>query len=217
MNKTYHNDGSFSGTDIKIYAVVNNKFTFNSLDEESTSPVYEELGEIQTISYSIYRDKMPVRALGISVPKGYTRGPVTIAGTMIFTVLHERILHEISNYSIIGDSPSDVIDLKNLRVDQLPPIDIFISFENEYGNKSRLGIFGVEFLNEGQVMSVADLITENSVNYVAKHLSPLKSSTNGTPTANDLAISNSINGIPQTSDDYAVAKQQIQDIRERYL
>ena len=37
-----------------------------------------------------------------------------------------------------------------------------------------MSLFGVEFLNEGQVMSVQDLYTETSITYVAKEKTRLK-------------------------------------------
>ena len=59
------------------------------------------------------------------------------------------------------------------RIDQLPPLDFMLVFNNEYGAMSRMVIYGVEFMNEGQVMSVQDLMTENSVNYMARYFSPM--------------------------------------------
>jgi hypothetical protein len=44
---------------------------------------------------------------------------------------------------------------------------------NEYGAVSRLVLYGVELVNEGQTMSIDDLITENVVNFVARHIEPM--------------------------------------------
>lgn len=129
---------------------------------------FKQLGELQTLSVSIYRDKEQVKALGQATPKGYTRGFVTFAGSMVFTVFHEAVMAELFKNSFLDSH------FNGHRVDQLPPLDIFIVFTNEVGDVSKMAIFGVEFMNEGQVMSVQDLITENSVNYVAKHITRME-------------------------------------------
>lgn len=60
-----------------------------------------------------------------------------------------------------------------VMVDQIPPFDITISLVNEYGAISRLVLYGVELVNEGQTMSVDDLITENVCQFVARHIEPM--------------------------------------------
>jgi len=176
---------------------------------------YKELGEVQTLSYSIYRDKQAVNTLGKKYPKGITRGTATIAGTIIFTVIHERILHELLNTSL--GTASENLNLEFMTIDELPPLDIFITFENEYGDKSRLGIFGAEFINEGQVMSVSDLITENSVNYVARHISPLRKVDTAFPDASDFIASSVLAGVPMLDSDYTKASKEIQALKNRWL
>lgn len=129
---------------------------------------FKQLGELQTLSCSIYRDKEQVKALGQETPRGHTRGFVTFAGSMVFTVFYEAVMAELFKNSFIDSR------FNGHRVDQLPPLDIFVVFTNETGQVSKMGIFGAEFMNEGQVMSVQDLITENSVNYVAKHITRME-------------------------------------------
>ena len=75
---------SFSGCDIK--AIIN---------RPSASPI--TLGNLSTITYSIHREVYPVRAVGVTNPRGFTRGPRTMAGTCIFTVLNKHALHELSH------------------------------------------------------------------------------------------------------------------------
>ena len=52
-------------------------------------------------------------------------------------------------------------------MDELPPFDITISFANEYGTQARLAIYGVRIINEGQTMSINDVYTENTYQFVA--------------------------------------------------
>lgn len=155
---------SYSGSDITVWAVVSSD-SLTTMPSENTNAV--QLAELQTISYSIYRDKQEVRGLGNASHLGVTRGMETIAGTMIFTVFDDAVLSQLMR-SHYGEGQ------RSLRIDQLPPLDLFVYLENETGQASKMSIFGVEFMNEGQVMSAQDLITENSVNYIAKHISRLR-------------------------------------------
>jgi len=51
-----------------------------------------ELGTVQTISCQSHRPKAAVRAIGSTYARGYTRGPRTIAGSIIFTFLNKQSL-----------------------------------------------------------------------------------------------------------------------------
>jgi hypothetical protein len=44
---------------------------------------------------------------------------------------------------------------------------------NEYGNISRMALYGVEFLNNGQTMSIEDLLLEEVLQFVALDMDPL--------------------------------------------
>jgi len=183
---------------------------------DQNPPVFIELAELQTLSYSVYRDKQGVNTLGRSRPKGFTRGNATIAGTMVFTVFHEKVLNELNSYSL-GDSISPEDSFQNMRIDQLPPLDIFVTFANEVGNQSRLSIYGIEFMNEGQVMSVQDLITENSVNYLARHISPMRRVADAKP--DDIDFSHHLTDLinPMMDGEYEVAVNQINALKKRWL
>lgn len=158
-----------NASDAQITAL-NNKITFmQELNKESSSTVV--LGTLQTISIQTHREKFGVRALGRSYVKGYTRGPRTIAGSMIFTVFNEHALSQliksIGNAAFIGESPLDT-NTSTLIPDQLPPIDITMIYANEHGSISRQSIYGIEFVNDGQTMSIEDLMTEEVMNFVAR-------------------------------------------------
>lgn len=127
------------------------------------------LAELQTISISAYREKAPVRALGNVGVKGYTRGPRTIAGSMIFTVFDRNVLFELLDVSSFDADDQFRAAIK----DQLPPMDITIQFANEYGSLSRMSIYGVEFVSEGQTMSIEDIILEDVCQFVARDVDPM--------------------------------------------
>jgi hypothetical protein len=131
----------------------------------------KELADVQTISISVHRIKTPVRAFGKVYPSGYCRGQRTIAGSIIFTVFQEHVL-----YDLMDAHPSDFDSTAytTALLDQIPPMDITIVFANEYGQLSRMALYGVEFVTEGQTMSIEDILTENAVNYVARDFDPLR-------------------------------------------
>lgn len=183
---------SYSGSDINVYVMIpkkieneaqsdetqvfNNDVTIqwgdsfqNVNTKEKEILPFVKLGELQTISCSIYREKVPVKGLGFDGVRGHSRGYVHVAGTMIFTVFYDSVLNEIvDNEAITGSQFS------YKRIDQLPPLNLAIYFGSESGQNSKMFIWGVEFMNEGQVMSIQDLITENSVNYVAQDISRMR-------------------------------------------
>jgi hypothetical protein len=129
------------------------------------------LAELQTISISTFREKNAVRSLGTTQVKGYTRGPRTVAGSMIFTVFDRNVLFglldaDASDYDADGQFSAAILD-------QLPPMDMTITFANEYGSLSRMTLFGVEFVSEGHTMSIEDLLLEDVVQYVARDVDPM--------------------------------------------
>jgi len=130
------------------------------------------LAECQTLSVSTHRAKTAVRACGHSYPKGFTRGERQIAGSMIFTVFNEHVLYDFLDAHA---SDFDSVGFTSAILDQIPPVDILISFANEYGSISRMTIYGVEFVDEGQVMSIEDMLTENVTQFVARDYDPMRS------------------------------------------
>lgn len=133
------------------------------------------IGELQTISYSIHRDRYPVRVLGKINPIGFTVGGRTIGGSLIFTVFDRHVILKIID-SMIGETysgltPGDKESMRmNMKMDELPPIDVTITLVNEYGNSSHIRIYGIVFVDEGQVMSIEDMITEQTMSYMAQDI-----------------------------------------------
>jgi methionine aminopeptidase len=56
---------------------------------------------------------------------------------------------------------------QNMKTDEMPPFDINITFMNEHGNHATMNLYGVYILTEGQTMSIEDMITENTMQYLA--------------------------------------------------
>jgi hypothetical protein len=55
-------------------------------------------------------------------------------------------------------------------MDEIAPVNLTVSMANEYGIYARLAIYGVRFFSEGQVMSINDIYTENTFQYVALNI-----------------------------------------------
>ena len=152
---------SFSGCDMTASIV------YDWIEEDSNGKKHKRysshiLGELQTISYSIHMEKRPVRSIGNVNAKDYVMGPRTIAGSLVFAVFNrhfaKNIMNEHNDYFTEGQA---------FLVDELPPFNVVISLANEYGLRSKLVIYGVRLLNEGQVMSVNDVYTENTYQFMA--------------------------------------------------
>jgi hypothetical protein len=139
--------------------------------------IFRTFGEISTISYSKHRELYPVRGLGTINPKGFTRGPRTIAGSLVFTVFDRHVLYEIQEdlmrvyrEKLEANGYGRGGRFSNVRfvTDEMPPFDIIVSMANETNPiGSSIRIYGVRITNEGQTMSIEDMITENVMQYLA--------------------------------------------------
>jgi len=146
---------SFSGTDTLAFIMM-----------PGSSPVV--IGSLTTISYSMYRNKKPVINIGRTNINGVTRGSRIFAGTMVFTLINQHWLKELQ-------SQLDWLQgFKDLKVDELPLFDIMIVSANEYGNAVSMYIYGIDFTDEAQTISVEDLFTENVFSFVARDISNFK-------------------------------------------
>lgn len=152
MIKSKNTYTSFSGADASV-----------SVCFAGGTPV--RLGECQTLTYSYYRPMVPVYNLGSAKPSGYVRGPRNIAGSIIFTVFDRHVLLDAFYHSYAGYNAS-VLGLA-IRPDELPAFDFQVTFLNEYGQSAMAVIHDVHLSSEGQVMSIEDMITENTMQYVA--------------------------------------------------
>jgi len=162
---------SFSGTDIKVMIAMP--------DGNGGNAVVKEMRNIQTLTYSIFREKGPARSLGFIGEKGKARGIRTIAGSIVFTVFDKHPLLDVMRANFgDGAPPSGVAEginsLAYTLADQLPPFDIILHFANEYGFTAELVLFGVEIISEGQVQSIQDIITENTMQYTARHMTIMR-------------------------------------------
>ncbi len=154
------------------------------------------LAECQTLSISTYREKYPVRSLSSVYPKSFTRGPRTIAGSMVFTVFDKNVLYELLDAD--GTDYDAENSFTSALIDQLPPFDITVSFANELGQMSRMAILGVEFVSEGQTMSIQDMFIENTTQWVARDIDPMTNIGKAKRDANNRIVGQDIAGVTGT-------------------
>ena len=92
------NRTSFSGSDVRAVIYLPNyeheRFTSPSTEANQSHAnaggIVHELGVIQTLSVSSFREKHAVRSLGFQNAVGYTRGNRTIAGHLIFSLVNQH-------------------------------------------------------------------------------------------------------------------------------
>lgn len=148
---------SFSGTDTLVFILM-----------PGSNPVV--LGSITTVSYSAYRTKQPVINLGRTNINGITRGSRIFAGTMIFTLINQHWLNEL----LETDNLKWLAQYQELKADELPLFDLMVVSANEYGSYVNMFLYGVDITDEGQVVSVEDLFTENTLSFVARDIETFK-------------------------------------------
>ena len=169
---------SFSGTDTLAFIMM-----------PGSSPVV--IGSLTTISYSMYRNKRPVINIGRTNINGVTRGSRIFAGTMIFTLINQHWLKELQ------EQLDWLSDFRELKVDELPLFDIMIVSANEYGNYVSMYIYGIDFTDEGQTISVEDLFTENTFSFIARDVSNFKAGKMGASAVAKVGNKSSFNNFTQ--------------------
>jgi len=122
-------------------------------------------GEVATISYSYYRDRFPVRATGHVQAKGYTAGPRTIAGSLVFRLLNKSVINKFI-YSLYKNIDNDL----SLVPDELPPFSIDMTFANEYGSTTKQSIIGIQITEGNQIMTVDQLTVSEQFSFVAQDI-----------------------------------------------
>ena len=151
-----------------------------------------KLSQMATISVSIHEAKSPVRRIGERGVSGYTRGIRTIAGTMVFLVIEDhplRVLAAKDPANIYSNLIGWSRDLETkgvgsgygeIRFDNkistlISPMNIMLRYQTEVAKESAgasMMLEGVEFVNEGIVTSVNDMVTEVVCQFVAQDIRP---------------------------------------------
>lgn len=140
-------------------------------------PIY--FGSMITISYSVYRSKQSVFNMGSKLIDGFAIGNKYVAGTLIKGVFDNdelnSALNTIRNVLIDNFSISNPVSASNNNVihsimkDDILSCDINILYTNEYTGKIQMEVIhDATFINNGQVASINDIITETTISYIAR-------------------------------------------------
>lgn len=153
---------SYSGTDMVVTA---------QLCINNTKSEFMTMGSLQTITYSVYDRMEPIHSLGNVNAKDYVHTHRYIAGSMIFAVFDQHWAKEfIEKYC----KSTGIPESDKILTDEIPPMNITISMGNEYGCSSRVALYGVRLFNEGMTMSVNDIYTEHTYQFVALNIDYLE-------------------------------------------
>ena len=159
------------------------------------------MGSLQTLSYAVYDRMEPIHSLGNINAKDYVHTHRYTAGSMVFAVFDEhwakRFLEE---YRKANNIPSS----EKILTDEMPPLNLTISMGNEYGSASRFVLYGVRFFNEGMTVSVNDIYTEHTYQYVALNIDYLENLRNPGESATKKST-------PKQQDDQKTQEQQPND------
>ena len=187
--ETYSHIESMSGADTMVI------IEFPAFEGGMYSkPVYVKLKSVVSLSWSVYRAKTPVTPLGESLVSGFGLGHKTVAGHIIKTLTYKDELSAIVQYyskvsldyknanyvENLGSKVSISLDSKyeitqknfdSLMKDDLVPFNIHAYSISEYtGHIIKDSIYGCTIINTGQVQSIENLITENTIAFVAKYI-----------------------------------------------
>jgi len=175
---------TFAGCDISVTVEVGDVNDWNKLQAGTAAGKTIILAELHTISLSSFRPTTPVNSFSEVNAKGFVQGHRTLSGSMIFAVFNRHALHQlVPTIDQTGATVGNVVythpsysteSYHDILIDQLPPFDVTILFVNEAGNIAREAIYGVKIESSGTVMSISDLLLENSVTYRAKYHDPMK-------------------------------------------
>lgn len=170
---------------------------FPEIGKDGKSLIYC-LDDIMTVSYSVYRTKIRMIALGESTIRGYGLGTRLVAGSIIRSVfttdklskMQEDVYYanqkeiEARLAGINGKIPTGLQkeDLLTIMKDDLTSFNLHLVTQTEniietldangqptYTPHSRYEvILGCLIINTGQVFSIEDLVTESTLSFEAK-------------------------------------------------
>lgn len=179
---------SMSGTSTMVV------LEFPMYDGGTGGSVYVKMNSVTSLSWSVYRAKIPVTPIGESTIAGFALGNKTVAGHIIKTLTYAdeftSVVEYYSKLSVedkrstyyenLGSKQAISLDSKykitqknfdSLMKDDLLPFNIHSYSISEYTGKIvKDSIYGCTIINTGQVQSIENLITENTIGFVGRNL-----------------------------------------------
>ena len=115
------------------------------------------IGEIQAITYSLTREKVPVYTMGSAEPRSFSRGKRGIAGNLVFVSFNrDALLSELSDKSISKYKANDSAWLKDKESAQFISIEQWDAFMSDLANPN--GTSGAGVLND----NISSLVTDDA-------------------------------------------------------
>lgn len=150
------------------------------LADEGTSKPAIYLGNVTTVSFSVYREKTPVFVCGTHLVDGFAVGKKYVAGSLVTIMTNQDSMLNFMDFLSAEFENNPYKDLRSIKDthtfmrDDLIPFNIHLIFTTELADEAqRVIIYGATFINNGQAMSINDLITETTVSYVARDIREL--------------------------------------------
>ena len=115
------------------------------------------IGELQAITYSLTREKVPVYTMGSAEPRSFSRGKRGIAGNLVFVSFNrDALLSELSDKSISKYKANDSAWLKDQESAQFISIEQWDAFMSDLANPN--GTSGAGVLND----NISSLVTDDA-------------------------------------------------------
>ena len=115
------------------------------------------IGELQAITYSLTREKVPVYTMGSAEPRSFSRGKRGIAGNLVFVSFNrDALLSELGDKSISKYKANDAAWLADKESAQFISIEQWDAFMSDLANPN--GTSGAGVVND----NVASLVTDEA-------------------------------------------------------
>jgi hypothetical protein len=174
---------TFSGTETKVIF----EFPYSSADSQS---LFIDMQSMITISCSVSRAKIPVIPLGQSTNSGFALGTKIVSGTGVRVVLTDDEIYKYMSAFIVNKQIETEVALlatlnpgssggirsvptknyNDFMLDDLAEFNIHLLTISEH-DKTKVtlqSILGATIINTGKILSIDNLITEETFTYVAR-------------------------------------------------
>lgn len=177
---------SISGSEVQVV------FEFPTNDIQKS--MYINMSSLITVSHSVARAKIPVYLLGETTPNGLALGNKMIAGSIVklysrYDYLNLHIASFVDDrYEKLKDKRKKLInqdlgdveanlgfkEISDFMRDDIAPFNIHLITTSELGG-DKIGftvdtIIGASIINTGSVFSIENLISEETLSFIAKEV-----------------------------------------------
>ena len=115
------------------------------------------IGELQAITYSLTREKVPVYTMGSAEPRSFSRGKRGIAGNLVFVSFNrDALLSELGEKSISKYKANDAAWLADQEAAQFISIEQWDAFMSDLANPN--GTTGAGTVND----NITSLVTDDA-------------------------------------------------------